>query len=414
MAPSEGTPRDVAGPVIDMLFPPGSAERGSRSPRSPAPTARRPPRACWRTSSSWPATRVGLTTTDGVYIDGERTVAGDMTGPVAARDGAARSAGRRGGAGDGARRPAARGHGLPASATSARCSTSQSDHLGLKGVETLEQLAEVKRIVVEVARDMRGAQRRRPARACKMADHTDGQAHLLRHDEPDGTSWCASTSAPAAAACVLEAGHQRPDDHALRHGRPHPAAVDAPDPGDARGPRAAQRAERDVRRGDGVHAWASSSRTSARACAPSTPRSSRRPGRMNVFDEHPFKVHPRLRPQRRRGGGDGRPGAAARRQRPPHRACWPAPGDRRDEDIARRSPHRGAAPSTTTSCRRDDDAARPRSPTRCRSMHARRAAAARGVPAEQHQVIPDEQAGDRRRAAHGRSPATCCWSSPTR
>ena len=28
---------------------------------------------------------VGLTTTDGVYIDGQRTVAGDMTGPVATR-----------------------------------------------------------------------------------------------------------------------------------------------------------------------------------------------------------------------------------------------------------------------------------------------------------------------------------------
>jgi len=27
----------------------------------------------------------GLTTTDGVYIDGQRTVQGDMTGPVSAR-----------------------------------------------------------------------------------------------------------------------------------------------------------------------------------------------------------------------------------------------------------------------------------------------------------------------------------------
>jgi len=28
---------------------------------------------------------VGLTTTDGVYVDGQRTVEGDMTGPVATR-----------------------------------------------------------------------------------------------------------------------------------------------------------------------------------------------------------------------------------------------------------------------------------------------------------------------------------------
>ena len=27
VAPSEGTPRDVAGPVIDMLFPPGTPSR---------------------------------------------------------------------------------------------------------------------------------------------------------------------------------------------------------------------------------------------------------------------------------------------------------------------------------------------------------------------------------------------------
>ena len=40
-----------------------------------------------------------------------------------------------------------------------------SDHLGLGGIDTLEQLAEVKRIVVEVATRLRGAQRRRPARA---------------------------------------------------------------------------------------------------------------------------------------------------------------------------------------------------------------------------------------------------------
>ena len=53
VAPSEGTPRDAAGPVIDMLFPP-ARPRGFRSPASPAPTARPPPRACWPTSPKWP------------------------------------------------------------------------------------------------------------------------------------------------------------------------------------------------------------------------------------------------------------------------------------------------------------------------------------------------------------------------
>jgi cyanophycin synthetase len=94
----------------------------------------------------------GMTTTDGVYIDGQRTVEGDMTGPVSARmvladpqiDLAVLETARGG--------LLRAGMGVP-EVTSARCSTCRSDHLGLKGIDTLEQLAEVKRIVVEIAKD---------------------------------------------------------------------------------------------------------------------------------------------------------------------------------------------------------------------------------------------------------------------
>ena len=37
--------------------PAGRADRACRLPPSPAPTARPPPAACWRTSARWPATR---------------------------------------------------------------------------------------------------------------------------------------------------------------------------------------------------------------------------------------------------------------------------------------------------------------------------------------------------------------------
>ena len=65
----------------------------------------------------------GLTTTDGVYIDGQRTVQGDMTGPVAARmvlrdpqvDVAVLETARGG--------LLRAGMGVPRRATSARCST---------------------------------------------------------------------------------------------------------------------------------------------------------------------------------------------------------------------------------------------------------------------------------------------------
>ena len=151
VAPSEGKPRDVAGAVMEMLFPPGTP-------------ARIPIAAITGTNGKTTTTRmlahihklngstVGMSTTDGVYIDGQRTVEGDMTGPVAAqmvlRDptvGVAVLETARGGllrAGLGYRSP-----------NVACCLNVTSDHLGMKGVDTLDQLALVKRIPIEVARD---------------------------------------------------------------------------------------------------------------------------------------------------------------------------------------------------------------------------------------------------------------------
>ncbi len=151
VAPSEGTPRDVAGSVVDMLFPPGTPTR--------IPIA-----AITGTNGKTTTTRmvahihkmagahVGMATTDGVYVDGRRTVEGDMTGPVAARMvlrdptvSVAVLETARGGlvrAGMGYKRP-----------NVACCLNVAGDHLGLGGVDTLEQLAEVKRIPIEVASD---------------------------------------------------------------------------------------------------------------------------------------------------------------------------------------------------------------------------------------------------------------------
>ncbi len=151
VSPSEGTPRDVAGPVIDMLFPPTSPSR--------IPIA-----AITGTNGKTTTTRmvahihklagevVGMSTTDGVYIDGNRTVVGDMTGPLAAqmvlrdpRVSVAVLETARGGllrAGLGYKAPDV-----------ACCLNVAADHLGLKGIDTLEQLAEVKRIPIEAATD---------------------------------------------------------------------------------------------------------------------------------------------------------------------------------------------------------------------------------------------------------------------
>jgi cyanophycin synthetase len=170
VAPSEGKPRDVAGPVIDMLFPPGTPSR--------IPIA-----AVTGTNGKTTTSRmlahilkmsgrvVGQTSTDGVYIDGKLSVPGDMTGPVSAqmilRDPSV----------DAAVMEVARG-GIVRSGLGfhkcnvACCINVTADHLGLRGIDTLEQLAEVKRVPIEIAMDAAVLNADDPL-CLQMADYTD-------------------------------------------------------------------------------------------------------------------------------------------------------------------------------------------------------------------------------------------------
>ena len=151
VAPTEGEPRDVAGPVMDMLFPAGTPTRipiAAITGTNGKTTTSRMVAHILKMSGA----TVGLTTTDGVYIDGERTASGDMTGPMAARmvlrdpkvDTAVLETARGGllRAGLGYRR----------SDVSAVLNVS-ADHLGLGGIDTVEELAKVKRVVAEVAQE---------------------------------------------------------------------------------------------------------------------------------------------------------------------------------------------------------------------------------------------------------------------
>lgn len=151
VAPSEGTPRDVAGKVVDMLFPVGS---GSRIPiaaitgTNGKTTTSRMLAHIMKTCGNI----VGMTSTDGVYVDGKLSVKGDMTGPASAqmvlRDPSV----------DFAVMETARG-GLVRSGLGyqqsdvAACLNVTADHLGMKGINTVEELAVVKRVVVESATD---------------------------------------------------------------------------------------------------------------------------------------------------------------------------------------------------------------------------------------------------------------------
>ncbi|MCP3689702.1 MAG: cyanophycin synthetase, partial [Gammaproteobacteria bacterium] len=142
VAPSEGEPRDVAGKVLDMLYPPGAP-------------ARIPVAAITGTNGKTTTTRmlshimktsghiVGMTSTGGIQVDGRVTVKGDMTGPQSAqivlRDPTI----------DFAVLETARGGILRAGlgyheCDVAACINISADHMGLGGIETLEQLARVK------------------------------------------------------------------------------------------------------------------------------------------------------------------------------------------------------------------------------------------------------------------------------
>ena len=169
VAPTEGKPRDVAGPVMDMLFPPGTKSRipiaAVTGTNGKTTTAR-----MLAHIHKMDGHTVGLATTDGVYVDGERTAVGDMTGPLAAqmvlRDPSV----------DLAVLETARGGLLRAGMGYRSCDVGAvlnvtADHLGQKGVETLAQLAEVKRIVVEVASGC-AVLNADDEHCLRMADHT--------------------------------------------------------------------------------------------------------------------------------------------------------------------------------------------------------------------------------------------------
>lgn len=145
LAPTVGRGRNVAAPIIDMLYPPES-------------TSRIPIVAVTGTNGKTTTTRliahlvkaaglkVGFTATEGIYLDGHLVAAGDCSGPASA------AAVLRDPFLEFAVLECARGGILRSGLGFDECSVSivtniSSDHLGLKDIETVEQLAKVKRVV---------------------------------------------------------------------------------------------------------------------------------------------------------------------------------------------------------------------------------------------------------------------------
>ena len=382
VAPSEGTPRDAAGPVIDMLFPSGVSSQV--------------PIACitgtnGKTTTSRMLAHIakmggftpGLTTTDGIYIDGQRTVEGDMTGPVATRmvladariDMAILEIARGG--------LLRAGMGVPFSNVSAVLNV-QSDHLGLKGIDTLEQLAEVKRIVVEVARDC-AVLNADDENVIRMSAHTDAK-HLCYVTLNPQHAVVREHVRAGGRACALEAGVNGQMITLYDKGRHIPLMWTHLIPATLEG-----RAMHNVQNAMFAAALAFSLDIKLDAIRQGLRTFDstffQAPGRMNVYDEHPFKVifdyaH---NAHAVRAMAD----LAARLEVRGRRIVVVAgPGDRRDEDI-RAIAEQVAGRFDRYICRRDDEL-RGRAGDAVPKMMAQ-VLREHGVPEAAIEIIPDEQ-----------------------
>jgi cyanophycin synthetase len=147
IAPSEGLPRNVAGAVVDMLYPQGKS-------------ARIPIIATTGTNGKTTTTRliahivknngyrVGFTTSDGIYVQNTMLLKGDTTGPVSTefilKDPTVEFAVLE----------TARGGILRSGLGFGQCDIGvitniQEDHLGLADIHTLDDLARVKGVVID-------------------------------------------------------------------------------------------------------------------------------------------------------------------------------------------------------------------------------------------------------------------------
>ncbi len=145
--PAKGLPRNVAEPVIDMLFPKGSAGRIpiiAITGTNGKTTTTRITAHIAKTAGK----KIGYTTSDGVYIQNQLMMRGDCTGPVSStfvlKDPTV----------DFAVLECARGGILKSGLAFQHCEVAiitnvAADHIGLGGIHSVEQMARVKSVVAE-------------------------------------------------------------------------------------------------------------------------------------------------------------------------------------------------------------------------------------------------------------------------
>jgi len=148
--PTEGKARNVGAPILDMLYPPGRetsipiiAVTGTNGKTTTVRLIGHLFRNMGRL--------VGFTTTDGVYVQNRMVMEGDMTGPFAANIILSNPTI------DVAVLETARGGIIRAGLGFEECDVGvvlnvSGDHLGLRGINTIEQLADVKSVIASVVK----------------------------------------------------------------------------------------------------------------------------------------------------------------------------------------------------------------------------------------------------------------------
>ncbi|MDP9469036.1 MAG: cyanophycin synthetase [Chloroflexota bacterium] len=213
--PTEGEAQYVAKPVIDMLFPPGTASRipivavtGSNGKTTTARMIAHIFRGMGR--------KVGMTSTDGILVDGRLIRRGDMSGPRSAstvlqnpnvemavfevaRGGILRE-----------------GLGYDRNDVAVVLNVT-GDHLGLGGINSIRQLAAVKQVLVEaVPRDGTAVLNADDPLVAAMASHCSGSVVYFSMD-PDNET-IGRQASRGRRAVTVEPGRNG-EMIVLRHGR---------------------------------------------------------------------------------------------------------------------------------------------------------------------------------------------------
>jgi cyanophycin synthetase len=332
LEPSEGPSRDVAKAVVANLFPPGSRSRipivavtGTNGKSTVVRMVAKISRQMGET--------VGLTNTSGIYINDEKILDADASGPKSAR------MVLRDPTVDVAVLETARGGMLREGLAFDRCDVGivlnvTADHLGLKGVDTLEDLAAVKSIVTEaVSKRGLSVLNGDDPLTLRMARHAGGRVgYFTLEGGPEMSPFLQKHIAEGGLVVARERSmrggdlvlHDRGARTFVVHGDEIPATLGGLAEFNIANALAAIAAG---------HALGATPQTIAEALKAFTSSHTENPGRFNVHDAHGFRVivdyaH---NPGAMRAIGDLverlRPGA--------ERAIGVVsiPGDRRDEDI---------------------------------------------------------------------------------